>query len=184
MIGLTSKILGGLTMASSDLEATIRTLVDIEEIKKLHARYTFLVDENKWDDVIDLFADDAVGEWGFGGAGSRGRHEGKKALTRFFKELVPKEASMFRHMVIQPIIEVEGNRAHAEWYMFGFGTYNLPEGKTPAWTQGKYENELIRKDGKWKFKHLKFEFAIQTPYHEGWVKRPSILPTVFLAEEK
>jgi hypothetical protein len=171
-------------MAKDSLETMVKKLLEIEEIKKLHARYTFWVDERRWDEVVDLFAEDAIGEWAFGKAGSRGKHVGRKEIARFFKELVPKEASMFRHMVIQPVIEIDGERARAEWYMFGFGTYNLPEGATPAWMHGKYENELVKREGKWKFKHLKFVFTFQTPYHDGWVKRPSILPTVFIKEKK
>jgi hypothetical protein len=170
---------GGSNMEANQSEgAAIRKLLDIEEIKKLHARYTFSVDEHKWDDVADLFTEDAIGDWGYGSEGSRGRYEGRKGITRFF-ELASEEASMFRHMVIQPDIEVEGDRAHARWYMFGFGTYNLPEGETAAWTHGKYMNDLVKKDGEWKISHLKFQFTFQTPYHEGWLKRPSIMPTAF-----
>jgi hypothetical protein len=171
---------GGSNMEANQSElAAIRKLLDIEEIKKLHARYTFSVDEHKWDDVADLFTEDAIGDWGYGSPGSRGRYEGKKAIAKFFKELASAEASMFRHMVMQPYIEVDGDKAHADWYMFGFGTYNLPEGETAAWTHGKYMNDLVKKDGEWKISHLKFQFTFQTPYHEGWLKRPSIMPTAF-----
>ena len=58
---------------------TLQTLLDIEEIKKLHARYTFYIDENRWDDVLDLFTEDAIGDWGSGTEGTRCRYEGKKA---------------------------------------------------------------------------------------------------------
>jgi hypothetical protein len=170
-------------MTGNEFETAVRTLLDIEAIKQLHAKYTFYVDGNRWDDVLDLFADDAVGDWGLGGEGTRGRHEGKEEIARFFKQLAAQEATMFRHMVIQPLIDVSGDKAHAKWYMFGFGTYNLPEGKTPAWTHGKYENDLVKENGKWKIKYLRFKFTFQTPYHEGWERRPSILPTVFREEQ-
>ena len=169
-------------MKEKELETAVRTLLNIEEIKQLHAKYTFAVDENRWDDVVDLFAEDAIGDWDSGGKGSRGRHEGKKEITRFFNQLAAQEATMFRHMMIQPLVEVNGEKAHAKVYMFGFGVYNLPEGKTPAWMHGKYENDLVKVDGKWKFKYLRYKFTFQTPYHEGWVKRPNIMPTVFEEE--
>ena len=86
--------------------------------------------------------------------------------------------------LMQQDIEVEGEQAHAKWYMFGFGKYNLPEGETAAWTHGKYQNDLVKEGGKWKIRHLRFQFTFQTPYHEGWLRRPSILPTAFREEEK
>jgi hypothetical protein len=167
-------------MISVDIAKKVQTLLDIEDIKKLHARYAFSIDENRWDQVLDLFAEDAVGDWGSGGEGTRGRYQGKKEIVKFL-DLASKEAVMFRHMLLQPEIEVNGDRARAKWYMFGFGTYNLDEGETPAWTHGMYENDLVREDGKWKLAHLRYTFTFQTPYHDGWVKTPSILPTVFKA---
>lgn len=166
-------------MRTIELEEGVQRLLDIEEIKKLHARYTFAVDEMNWEAVIDLFAEDATGDWAYGEMGSRGKYDGKEEIARFFKELVPKEARMFRHMVMQPDIEVDGDRARARWYMFGFGTYVLPQGDVPAWTHGRYDNDLVKIDGRWKFKHLRYKFTFQTPYHEGWVATPSIMPTVF-----
>jgi len=165
-------------MVNKDLAEKVQKLLDIEEIKKLHARYTFSIDENRWDDVLDLFTEDAVGDWGSGTEGTRGRYEGKKDIVNFL-DLAGKEAVMFRHMVIQPVIDIDGDQAHAQLYMFGFGTYNLDEGEIPAWTHGMYKNDLVRVDGKWKFSYLRYYFTFQTPFHDGWVKTPSIMPTVF-----
>jgi hypothetical protein len=164
-----------LRMLAENLEEAVAFLKDLEAIKKLHARYAYLVDEGRMDEVADLFVEEGVADWG----GTRGRYEGKEAIAAFFKERIPRAASMLRHMFVQPDIEVKGNRAQAKWYMFGFGTYNLPEGPAPAWNHGKYENTLVKENGEWKFKHLKFMFTFQTPYHEGWVKCPTLMPTEF-----
>ena len=162
-------------MDQKELEAAITKLLDIEEIKELHARYAYLIDSGQMEDVAELFADDAIADWG----GLRGRYEGKKAISGFFCERTRKTAVMLRHQFIQPHIEISGDRARAQWYMFGFGTYKLKQGDTPAWTHGKYDNDLVKKDGSWKISYLRFKFTFQTPYHDGWVRTPAITPDLF-----
>jgi hypothetical protein len=162
-------------MDQKELEAAVTKLQDIEEIKKLHARYCYLIDAGRMEDVAELFTDDAIADWG----GLRGRYEGKEAIKFFFCDRTPKTAAMLRHQVMQPIIEVNGDRARARWYMFGFGTYKLKQGDTPAWTHGKYDNDVIKQDGTWKISYLRFEFTFQTPFHDGWVKTPAIIPDLF-----
>jgi hypothetical protein len=157
-------------MKESNLEAVIRELQDIEEIKNLHARYASLIELNRWDDVVDLFSENAIGDWGT----SRGRYQGKEQLAAFFKKRGSRKSTLLGHMMIQPEIEVHGDQAFAKWQLLGMGTYTLPQGETAVWTHGKYDNQLVRENGKWKISHLKFKFAFQTPFHEGWVKRPSI----------
>lgn len=155
-------------MGIEELEEAVRELLDIEEIKRVHAKYAYHVDSQEWDQVVELFTEDAVADWG----GSRGRFEGKEEIARFFKENVSRSATMLRHMMIQPLIEVEGDRAKARLYLFSVGTYKLPQGDTAMWTQGEYRNELVRQGGRWRISRLNFEATFRTPYHDGWVKTP------------
>ena len=163
-------------MTLEELEESIRILQATEEIRKLHARYAYLMDERRWDEALDLFAEDAVGDWG----GTRGKFVGKKGISEFM-EGARKRSVMLRHMMIQPEIEVSGDKAHAKVYIFGVGTYHLPGGETATWLHGKYNNDLVKENGKWLFKHLKFELTFQTPYHDGWVKTPV---TTFVEREE
>ena len=68
-----------------------------------------------WGAWADLFTEDATGDWGSGTEGTRGRYEGKKDIVNFL-DLAGKEAVMFRHMAIQPVIDIDG------------GIYNSPQG--------------------------------------------------------
>ena len=46
-------------MSLKELEARIRKLEDVEEIKKLMWNYTYWLDYGEFDKVIDCFTDDA-----------------------------------------------------------------------------------------------------------------------------
>jgi len=152
-------------MSLEELEARIRVLEDIEEIKRLMASYCYLVDAFQWDDVLDLFADNARAEYGM-----LGSHDGKEAIATFFKNVVPNTQSWSAHQVLNPLVTVEGQKAKGTWYLFCPATILSPEGDRAIWIQGRYDNEFVKLDGKWKFSRLRFVFNFTIPYEEGWVK--------------
>ena len=152
-------------MSLEELEARIKVLEDIEEVKRLMASYTYLIDAFRWDDVVALFADNARAEYGF-----LGSYEGKEGIATFFKNVVPMAGSWFVHQVLNPLVIVEGEKAKGTWYLFCAITAPSPEGDRAMWIQGRYDNEFVREGGKWKFSLLRFVFNFVTPYEEGWVK--------------
>ena len=50
-------------MTQHELEARIRKLEDIEEIKNLQARYCYFIDTLQMDKVPDLFAENFIAEY-------------------------------------------------------------------------------------------------------------------------
>ena len=152
-------------MSLEKLEARIKALEDIEEIEKLMASYAYWVDAFQMDDVVGLFADNAKAEYGM-----LGSYEGKDGIATFFKDVVPKTQSWSAHQLLNPIVTVEGEKAKGTWYLFCPATVFSPEGDQAVWIQGKYSNEFVKIDGKWKFSRLRFVFNFATPYNEGWAK--------------
>ena len=150
-------------MTIEELEAKVRLLEDIEAIKKLFARFCYLVDSGDWDELMTHFTDDAVADFP---ASPFGRHEGKVGVARLFKELLVFDFMV--HMCHNPIIEVNGEKATGEWY------YEVPathkQQKKAIWLVGKYENEFVKVGGEWKIKALVGHMYYVTPYDEGWVK--------------
>jgi hypothetical protein len=155
----------------TDIEKRIAVLEDIEAIKKLKATYCYLVDAgvagdtSKLDELMTFFAEDATADFDFLGV-----HEGKEAVTAFYKEVVPAAISYSAHMATNPIIEVEGNQAVGSWYFLVPAT-GKAENKA-VWIQGRYKEEYIKIDGEWKWKTLTARFDHITPFEEGWAKTP------------
>ena len=150
-------------MAAEDLEARVRLLEDIEAIKKLRATYTYLVDTAQWDELMTHFTEDSRGDYG-----AFGTYEGKAAVTNFFKEIIPPVLTYMMHMVHNPIIEVQGDKATGQWY-FEVPSTHGPSSRATL-ILGKYEEKYAKEGGKWKFQEIVARIDVFTPLDEGWVK--------------
>ncbi len=154
---------------TQDIEKRIQILEDTEAIKKLKASYCHLVDaavagdSSKWDELLSHFADDAWVDFEL-----LGRYEGIENVGKLFKEVVASLLSYSAHMVSNPVIDVDGDRARGKWYV------HVPlTGKAQnmaGWLQGRYDEEYIKIDGEWKWKSMTTTFDFITPYDDGWVK--------------
>jgi len=151
-------------MNLEDLERRLRVLEDIETIKKLKARYCAYCDNNyDADGIAALFTEDAVWD-----GGKFGRYEGREAIRTFFRG-APRIFPFAIHQVMNPIIEVEGEQAKGQWYLFQPAT--LAEGNQAVWLAARYEEEYVKVESEWKFKRLKVFPSFLTPYDQGWVKK-------------
>jgi len=162
-------------MSLKTLEARIRTLEDMEEIRKLKATYCFLCDaglddERNRDALISHFTDDARVDFGLGPAS---QFEGREGLEVFFGQVVPGAISFCMHMVHNAIIEVDGDRATGRWY-YEAPTTDASSGRA-QWMAGTYLEEYVREDGEWKFASIRTQWKYITPFDEGWAKNPGEL---------
>jgi hypothetical protein len=122
-------------MDIEELARRVRAIEDAEEIKKLHQRYMDLMDALRYDEVPDLFTEDA--EVDVRGSGpKRGRAELRKLYfgLRDQKHGVRDNG----HLAAHPDITVNGDNATGTWLVYMF--YEEPEG---AWVQGRNEVEYL-----------------------------------------
>jgi uncharacterized protein (TIGR02246 family) len=164
MVG--ASITGG-SDSMKTIEERLRVLEDIEEIRKLKARYAAACDDNYDADAIAaLFTEDALWD-----GGSLGKADGREAIRKFFSraaEFLP----FAIHNVMNPIIEVEGDRATAQWYLLQPAT--MAKGNQAVWLAAVYHDEYVRHDGRWMFKKLSVKSHFLTPYEEGWARKPFV----------
>jgi ketosteroid isomerase-like protein len=162
---------GGLHMSDKDMEKRIGILEDIEEIKKLKAKYCYFLDTFQTDALVALFSEDATADFR---PLVPEKLVGKKAIEKFYKGDYRKAVSMAIHQVMNPIVEVDGNHARGTWYMFGVVTFVTPKGEVATWEQVRYEDEFVKEDGKWRISFVSDKMSFMTPYEDGWVKTPMI----------
>jgi len=123
---------------------TIEELADIENIKRLKSRYLRFMDQRRWDEWIDLFAEDATIRvtisdeeyclW-----------RGKDKILEGNSSLNTGNTSI--HHGHMPDIElVAPDRATGHWMLQD--TYLRPSGRTESF--GYYEDEYVKIDGIWK----------------------------------
>lgn len=151
---------------TADVRAIVNELRDIEAIKRLKAMYCHLVDASRWDELEELFTEDAVCDYGF-----FGRYEGRdQIMNTFFRKLVSSASSFNAHMVHNPVIDVRGDTASGSWYLTAQTT--VQPANQAVWVMGIYHDEFRRVAGEWKLSSLAFEFKYYTRYEDGWAKTP------------
>jgi ketosteroid isomerase-like protein len=137
-------------MSLADLEKRMQVIEDMEAIKKLHQNYINLMDNLRYDEVVDVFTDDATVE-----IRQHGVKKGKKEINDiyqmikgFYKGGVPRHIA---HFCCEPDITVNGNNAKGTWLIYFFDS--IPK---LSWVQGINDCEYRKVNGKWFISKLKF----------------------------
>jgi ketosteroid isomerase-like protein len=135
-------------MSLEELERRVRALEDVEQIKKLHQHYIDLMDNLRYEEVLELFTDDAVVE-----VRNSGVKSGRRELSEIYRTLARVRGSerFDGHLAVEPDITVDGDTAQGTWLI-----YMLFSRPAVQWVQGKNECEYRKHDGKWKIAKLKF----------------------------
>jgi 3-phenylpropionate/cinnamic acid dioxygenase small subunit len=125
-----------------DPEERLERLEASEAIRRLIALYAQLLDSRRLEEWGALFAEDAVFRvWG---RTYRGRTEIERELGGMQRPDMPG-----KHALLQPVIDLEGlDRARA-WTDMSVLVQG-PDGIATA-TIGRYHDELVRHDGRWRF---------------------------------
>lgn len=113
-------------------------------IGRVLARYCRYLDDQRYDDVVALFAPDGV----LDSMGTRA--EGHAAIRAFFPELGQVgDRPETMHSLSNVVVEMEGDAARAEsdWVMIRRDEH----GATGIVLAGRYRDELQRLDGEWYF---------------------------------
>ena len=155
-------------MNLEELAQRLQVLEDTEAIKRLKARYCGFCDDGyNPDGIASLFTEDGV--WDSGD--TFGKCEGADAIRKFFTG-APKQLPFALHYVMNPMIEVDGDTATGTWYLFQACTF--AKGNQAVWGAAKYDEQYVKVNGEWKFRHLCVASQFWTPFEEGWAKKPFV----------
>jgi len=131
---------------AASMAARLQRLEDILEIQKLLLDYGRHLDSRDLSAYSKLFAKD--GEW-VGGFGSA---RGPAGILTFMQQNLgtgPNRSNSF-HILSNFEIDVTGDSATA-WSRWTFVVPG-PDGKTAISQAGRYDDLLVREDGRWRFK--------------------------------
>lgn len=135
------------------LEERFQRLEDIEAIRQLKARYCEACDDDHNAEAISaLFVEDGV----WTGTGGPPHAEGRAAIREYMNSV--RASGRIRnsaHMLMNPVIRVDGEHATGSWRLLMMFTGNAKGGSTQYHRIiGKYEDEFVRREGKWYFQRL------------------------------
>lgn len=138
----------------SSLEKRIRVLEDIQAIQQLRSNYWHTMDNKLWDEFIECFTDDFVLD-GPPGWKLQGR---RRFVDQLSSKLNPRTSIHLGH---SPSIEITSEiTAKGRWALHDIITdVEVPESHGFAY----YEDEYVKKDGKWKIQVQKLTYLRRDP---------------------
>lgn len=166
------------------IETRASGIADINALENLQRSYGYYVDKMLWEQVLDLFTDDATLEIGMSGV-----YRGKASIREYLYDLSggvegPLDGVLYDHIQLQPVITLADDRmsAKARWRALLL-TGVSGSGSGGNWGEGPYENEYVKEDGVWKISKLHWYATFIAPYEGGWlnadadaVRRYSVAP--------
>jgi hypothetical protein len=159
-------------IASIDAEAG--RIDDYNQLRNLQGMYGYYQDEALWDQVVDLFADDATLE-----IGSSGIFNGRDSIRRYFLSLTGGKQGLARGQLniqsqLSPVITLasDGQSAEGRWRtIIQEGTF----GQSANWGSGAFESRYIKQNGVWKIRSLHLYVRFFAPYEGGWTRTTAAL---------
>lgn len=129
---------------SATLEERVRRLEDERDILRTLYTYGFGIDYGLEDEYADCWTEDAVLYWP-----NRPPLEGRGAIVAAFQAHTHAPAFFHKHVIAEPRIEIDGERATSECYFARLDDYDDgPELRS----FGRYRDVLVRcLDGRWRF---------------------------------
>jgi uncharacterized protein (TIGR02246 family) len=127
------------------LAARIQRIEDTQEIGRLLLNYGRHLDARDFKAYALLFARDGV--W----SGGMGTVQGPAAIQAFMEKAIPGPNAVHNYHVLSNfVIDVNGDTATA-WSRWMFMVPG-PNNTAVAAQSGRYDDTLVREDGRWKFK--------------------------------
>jgi acetyl esterase/lipase len=154
-------------MNADNLARRAARLRDEQQIENLQRIYGYYLDRAQWDQLADLFADDGTIEFA-----QQGVYAGRKRVREFLGTLGPAGLAagwLNDHLQLQPVVTVapDGLTAHIRSREFGMTGHVGGDGQ---WSEGIYENQLVKQGGAWKFRAVHYYPTFITAYDKGWSK--------------
>jgi acetyl esterase/lipase len=162
---------GALEERLDALEAQVVAAEDVAAIKRLQRQYGYYVDKGMWEDVADLYAEDAVANYPAGtyvGHDSIRKHLFINVGGGQVGENGLPDNRIYNHLNIQPVVHLDpgGRTAKGRWRAFAmFGTF----GGNATWAEGVYEMTYTKVGDIWKIQTLDYHSGFGAPYSTGWV---------------
>lgn len=146
-----------LTAQIRELSARLAAVEDREAIARLQNQYGFYIDNRMWDEMADLFTDNAPSME----IGRRGNYIGKDRILRFLTQALGGgrwgllKDEIIHHIQLQMVITLGDDGTSAQMRSRAMVQGNSPPGTGKMlMAEGLYENTYVKEGGVWKIQRL------------------------------
>jgi 3-phenylpropionate/cinnamic acid dioxygenase small subunit len=131
----------------------LQTLLDIEAVKQLKARYFRLMDRKQWDEFAELFTEDVVFDVSDDVPGSEPIRGRETVVARVRAAIGNARTAHYGHM---PEIEISSaESARGVWAMEDYVEFPLKDGRKRAFRgYGHYVERYVKQNGRWRIASL------------------------------
>jgi len=158
----------------ASIDAQAMRVDDYNQLRNLQQVYGYYYDQALWDQVVDLFTDDATVE-----VGQNGVYAGRASIKAYYYGLTGGRVGLATGELniqsqLSPVITLsaDGRSAKARWRTL---SQDAVYGKEANWGGGVYENEYVKQDGAWKIRKLQLFVRFHSPYEGGWTHATAAL---------
>ncbi len=152
-------------MTETTLEERVARLEAIDDIKRMKAQYCAYCDAGyDPEGIAALFVEDGIWD----GGDDFGRYVGTEEIKEFFRG-ISADIVFAGHLVINPIITVDGDTANGKWWLIMPCTVKQEGQKEARWLAAEYDDDYVKRDGVWLNKHLRLDLKFFAPHLKGWV---------------
>ncbi len=141
------------------LESRLQLLEDREDIRALRDAYHACINDGRYDEIGDLFVDDAFVRLGY-----LAEYRGRAAIDQGFRGMGERERFFIKQMIHSHRIFVDGDTGVGHSYLearYGrFGVSYL--------VSGRYDDKYRRTPSGWRFSEMTIEFYYTVPNGVGW----------------
>lgn len=150
----------------------VQRIEDRQAICELQATYCFLVDDGRFDELVEqCFTADARCDFrDVGGKISPLVSNGRAEVSAFFSQVVAALLHDMCHTVHNQRIVIDGDAASGECYFELTATH--PGTGDAVVGAGRYIDRYRRVDGAWRFAERNARIFHMAPLAEGWARRP------------
>lgn len=159
------------------IEERVQRLEDIEEIRQLQAKYQRCLDTRDFDGVADCFAEDVVSAYGNGTMA----YEGKENVLAFLKKVMTRHIPS-THLIHGGEIDVEGEFAHAKWYLEDYLNHRIFLLKLHG--AAIYDVDYAKHDGRWQIRKIGYTRCYEYFAFRGFLNILTLGKTTFLDKMK
>lgn len=153
----------------SSLETRVQVLEDVESIRRLKLKYARLCDDHyNADGLAALFTEDAVWD-----AGELGVFNGREAIRAYWAGSGARIPFAI-HFISNHAVDVGSSGTEATGVAYLWEPLTI--GEVAMWSAVVYDEAYRKVNGEWFFARMHLETAFLTPYEEGWVKQPFLVP--------
>ena len=117
------------------------TAADRIAIQETLYRYCHCLDRGRWDEFATLFTDDCLLDL----SQVLGSYAARDGIRQFCETMRSVDLFM-RHLLVNVVVQGDAEHARSEAYVVAI---TGPRGTTPRQTTGFYDDELVKRGGRW-----------------------------------